>query len=629
MCLASLLLVISSAPGYAQSGRSPVKNSGDGMRTMAVPGDTLDLPFFDDFSDTRYAPDPVRWPVNRGVLVGNDLGVNVPTLGAATFDGVDITGRPYNINSAVASGLADTLVSAPLDLTQVVESNRSTVYLLFYVQYEGLGENPDETDSLYVSFYNESGEYETVWSSNSLGAVSSEEFIPITVPVNMDRWYHSGFRMQFASTGRLSGGFDTWQIDYVFLGPGRSQGDMAFEDRALATYPNTIFGDYYAIPVEQFVADPQAYIQSSPPSALIRNLDDTDQPIRIAASLQDASNGETIQTINTGVEGDAQTVFAGQTNEFFSNDIDYDLILDRLDADRDGEPDEDSLSLELDLVFSINSGDSVLYSLADPDSAIVDFAVNDTARTRLVLDNYFAYDDGTAEFGLSVKGRSARFAYQFILQTPAILEGVQIAFPNLGRLQSGTLIDIIAWDNLSEDFGDYLALAERSIQGTDSVNKFVYYQFNGPIVVEDTLYVGWQQNTDQPVVVGLDRSGDTSDRMFLNLGSEWVPVNDPEIVGNLLIRPVFRTAVVSGLPEIPYAGELPYTYPNPASERIVMGGSWESLRLYGPTGQHILDMDKRLDGDMMETANLPNGMYLFLFYDRNGTVHNHKMIVNH
>ena len=72
------------------------------FRKSATPPDTLDLPFFDDFSDyfnrkfdDYYWPDTLRW-MDRHAFVNDNLPNDPMSIGVVTLDGVDYLGQPYN-----------------------------------------------------------------------------------------------------------------------------------------------------------------------------------------------------------------------------------------------------------------------------------------------------------------------------------------------------------------------------------------------------------------------------------------------------------------------------------------------------------------------------------------------------
>src|SRR5258707_2913090 len=106
----------------------------------------MKLPFWDDFSfnnSPKNYPHDSLWQYGHSVWVNTGMGINPPTLNVATFDGMDSTGLPYNINIPTAKGVADRLTSQPIRMDLVNPSLRSSVFISFYYQYEGNGEPPD------------------------------------------------------------------------------------------------------------------------------------------------------------------------------------------------------------------------------------------------------------------------------------------------------------------------------------------------------------------------------------------------------------------------------------------------------------------------------------------------------
>ena len=117
--------------------------------------DTLDLPFFDDFSESYLYPDSLNW-LNNQVYVNNHFPFRPPTINVATFDGLDSKGSPYNktINKDF-SGPGDSLISQPINLKDSAGSfyaiSDSMVFSFFY-QTNGLGYHLNGEDSLKLWF---------------------------------------------------------------------------------------------------------------------------------------------------------------------------------------------------------------------------------------------------------------------------------------------------------------------------------------------------------------------------------------------------------------------------------------------------------------------------------------------
>jgi hypothetical protein len=85
------------------------------MRTASATPDTLFLPFFEDFSTNSVWPLQDRW-TDSSTFVNYNFGINPPSVGMVTFDGLNQQGNPYDNSNANASGLCDALTSKPLNL---------------------------------------------------------------------------------------------------------------------------------------------------------------------------------------------------------------------------------------------------------------------------------------------------------------------------------------------------------------------------------------------------------------------------------------------------------------------------------------------------------------------------------
>lgn len=85
-------------------------------------GDTLTIPFIDDFSSTLVYPDSSKW-LDRNVFINSDFPINPPTLGVATFDGLDSLGNAYDNSSASIKGLCDVITSKPINLYSDAQGN--------------------------------------------------------------------------------------------------------------------------------------------------------------------------------------------------------------------------------------------------------------------------------------------------------------------------------------------------------------------------------------------------------------------------------------------------------------------------------------------------------------------------
>ena len=195
-------------------------------RTLAE-GDTIQLPFWDDFSRYSGQPSSEWWANGKDVWVNATLGLNPPTLGVASFDGLNGDGIPHNPTSNFV-GPADSLTSKAIDLSTIPANLRSTVFLSFFWQIKGLGEIPNVEDSLRLQYLSRDSLWVTKWvlygGEDNLREGFTQQFLPILQP----EFYHQGFRFRFQSFNKQTGPFDHWHIDYVYLNQNRSAANNTY-----------------------------------------------------------------------------------------------------------------------------------------------------------------------------------------------------------------------------------------------------------------------------------------------------------------------------------------------------------------------------------------------------------------
>jgi hypothetical protein len=183
--------------------------------------DTLPLGingFLDDFSYEGPYPDTAKW-LDNSVYVNRDLPIAPITIGAATFDGVNANGYPYNFNaSAGSSGKADTLTSKPIDLHLPGDT---TVYFSFYYQGGGRGDWPNTPDSLVLEFKDSSAvsaPWKHIWSTKGFASTGSDStWKYVSIHITKPGFLSRGFQFRFCNYATLNGTFDNWHLDYVYL----------------------------------------------------------------------------------------------------------------------------------------------------------------------------------------------------------------------------------------------------------------------------------------------------------------------------------------------------------------------------------------------------------------------------
>jgi hypothetical protein len=545
--------------------------------------DTLTLPIWDDFSYGGGFPNPDIWINSANVNINYSSGINPPSLGVATFDGASANAGIYDPDQLI-SGLADSLVSKPINLGLLESDEINTVYLSFFWEFFGQPEIPDAEDSLKLYFKNQQNQWELIDVFQRDRVISNDTFQQVIYKVE-SRFLHTAFQFKFVNRARLSGPYDSWHIDYIYLDKGRSITDKAFLDRAITHPPDYIFKGYSAMPIEQFLVEPEKYIISS--KVDIYNLDAILQPIEYTAVLRNTfDKNQIIDTLN----------FNTEVNPPLQGFQRRSLMTQKMDIDN---LDHSSDSIYLTLDFYISSGDSI-------SEEGINFRVNDTTSFNYVLDNFYATDDGTAEFGLGLEQLDAQLAYMFVLEEPDVLNRVDIHFPNIGRLQAGTAFNIKVWRRLTNDPNDLLF--ERPDVVIDPISEFNQFQSIrlSDIVVIDTFYIGYEQRTTEFMAVGYDKQHDSGDRIFFNVLGDWLP--NEEFRGSLLIRPYFGDAEPTSLTT--ENNPMISIYPNPTEKVIRIDGSIDEVSIYNLLGKKLISADGQGKAMQLDLSRLKEGIYM-------------------
>ncbi len=597
--LFSIWLSVGIAIGYAQLVTYPISTKPDNSKLQlfsyqeSQAGDTISLPFLDDFSSPSRQLNLAWWQASSKVWVNNSMGLNPPSIGVATFDGNDPNGRPY-VRSGEASGFGDSLVSLPINMAAVPSNKRNTVVLSFYWQKKGLGEEPDQEDVFQLLFKNNQGTWNVIWEVNGLVDVPTDSFQFKSIAIESDQYFHSGFQFAFRSSANLTGPFDTWNLDYVWLDQDRKLNNRAVKDRALSSLlKQGLFGNYSQVPAEMARNFPSEFIDTT--FVEFNNLDSLLQPIEYSTFIRDARTGNIVQQMNNrSILNPIPEGFERRNMQVFP------LNPSQL-------PEGDSLALEFH--FQLISGDTLYRRPPSSYFQSIDFRSNDSFTLPLLLHESLAYDDGTAEFAVGINQNGGRVAYQYWVPEMDIITAIDVNFPFIPGGQEGRTIELLILKSLGRSQEDVLQRQTISIPafaGRDSLSRITLER---PTVVQDTFYIGWRHIGIFPIAVGLDKDYDTSDMLFANVTGIWEPVRN--IVGSLMFRPVFNKGIAVGILDKPSDAQI-QLYPNPAGGWVNVISPYENYQLMDMTGRMVLQGKWEQAGQhQLNIERLRPGIYVF------------------
>lgn len=618
-----LSLILISFQGFSQEYLAPLsinpaikqlqKQSFFAKQTQST--DTLELPFIDDFSASKVYPDEYRW-ADRFAYINQSYGVNAPTIGVATLDALDFDGSLYE-DAATTPFPADRLTSLPLNLDGLNLSD--SVYFSFFYQPQGRGDNPESNDSLYLEIYStESNEWYWLWGVKGSALTDFEQVI-LQIPDTASDgslFYTKGFKFRFsnlASLGNLTeqsfaSNCDHWNLDYIYLNKNRSATDTILLDLSFLSNPAYLLKDYSSMPYQHYNIN--ASQLTSTYSLHFTNIRDVSMIVSFSLDVFNVTDGGNPIHIIPG--GSASANFLpGDT--VYSNTLTSNPFLGSSDPSK--------------AQFKIRG-------IVKPGEAVSDFsAENDTAWYFMDFDNYYAYDDGSAESGYGLSGdgtQNAMAAYRF--RNYLVNDSLRAIKMYFNQALGGANQDyfyLMIWDHDSETNrpGEVIYSQIGLLpQYSDSLHQFLTYRFqtadglDTAIQVPDTFYIGWKQTTTDLLNIGFDKNRNTNINqeenwsnpyLYYNISGGW---QASSFEGALMMRPVFQYQGPLADVSTPDFSEMEI-YPNPADAYLHIQlkedlSSKSLLRLYDIQGRLCLEDEMVGNHITMDVSSIQAGIYI-------------------
>lgn len=583
----------------------------------------LSLPFWDDFSFTP-VDDPdnplsnypleTLWTTSSQSTWVNNGGINMPSHHVATFDGLNRLGASYS-DVTLANGFCDTLESQFIDLSAVPEIERNTVWLSFFYQWKGNGEPPDKNDFIRLQFLNEDSIWVTqleIYPKESFDpTVFYDTIIQVKKPVTAEdeNYFHNEFQFRFLNRGRKTGPFDTWNLDYIYLNKGRTINSTWYADRSIASGLNPIFGPYYSIPKIHYteeILDSVKYDVQSQSNHLFDN-------VLYKTSMRATNYTGGVATVNEVFEENSVFVAGHERKTITPPRLPMDSQLNPIDANADS----------VSILYTANiSGDE--NDIDAPAFAPINFKLNDTIRQVYDLKNYYAYDDGTAEYSGGTSSGKFLYAFDLFSENTERITALFIYFVPSSLNVTKQITLYIHGDNNGVPESLPLYVLPYTVKRT-GLNEFQRIDIKELVTVKDRFYVGYES---QYVKVGLDFSHETGDRVFYSAGGNvWVP-ND-ENIGSMMIRPFFGPPVpIVGVPE--ENTDDVALYPNPNNGTFIITNTAKVEQAIDVTGRSVPFTSEMID----ETTNRINiqqntpGVYI-LKMRKGQTLFTRKVVIRH
>jgi hypothetical protein len=596
------------------------------------PPPSLNLPFKEDFfyASTSNFPDQTLWS-DSGTYVNNGHAIAPPSIGVATFDGLNKKGYPYTPNALnmSAASPADTLTSKPINLftsgTQTYQPSDS-IALTFYYEARGFGDSPELIDSLLVDFYKPLatvvngtvttyGSWQTnVWiargnpNANLNDTVFKRGFVWVTDTA----YFHDGFRFRFRNKATTLGDFDHWHVDYIYLDKQRSMiADTVYNDIAFGYTPSSLVKRYSSMPFYQYKPEDRADNMS----VFIRN--NSGGPILNMTYEYRLFNGpvETYSYTGNAFPNLKRFKYFGwstyanhsfpafsYTLPAFTDSIDY-TVKHHLFTD------------------GVNSDF---------------FPGNDDLIQTQKFRNYYAYDDGSAEAAYYVNGVGGKMVQKFKLNFTDTLRAVRIYFDPIGNVPTiQTASFSIQIYTVSNGFPSLIPMLQDSAVNPKylqkGVNVMPEYVLSSPVILSAGEYfIGVKQKVASGIGIGFDRNTNHMDQLYFDSGSGW---QQSAIPGSLMINPVFRQGRIPvSLNELENISHAVSVFPNPANDQIHVQTNKDqkfTYRLLNVIGQTIAETSAESNEHHISTSEIANGIYFLTVMSDNKVIDTRKILVQH
>ena len=540
-----------------------------------------DFLFFDDFSAENVFVNNNLWDFSS-VKVTRNYAINPPSLGVATFDGLNEYGLARDFSVINSSAPSDTLLSKPIDL-----SGLSAAFFMFYFQGKGLGETPEIQDKLVLEFFNGSFWVEK-WSSFGVAMLEFEKEVII---IDSAQYLTNDFKFRFRNYATISGNFDHWHIDYLVINELLNVSDTTELNDVSFVYSSPSFlNRYYEMPWTHFLNNEATELKDSI-DVILRN---NSASVNVDFQFNVYENNS--QIYHYPIIGVSRNVTI----------LDYDTIGNFSFTNPPIDIQSNIFnSFELDSASFL-----VQYIIKTSNS---DIKNNDTLYHDQNFLSHFAYDDKSAESAYGINTNGAMLAYEFKLNRPDTLRAIQMYFPQMLDSVSDIPFKLTIWKDISGQ-GNVLYQQDVYPVHTENGNYHTYY-LDSLFQLVGTFYVGWEQTTDDLLNIGLDKNNNANEYMYYNVGSGWL---NSSYLGSWMIRPILSmNQIVSNIPN---KNNTYSVYPNPATHNLFIESTDNSnlISIYTLNGILIRKFKYNLNIIQIDVNDIASGAYILKISNDSG-----------
>ena len=469
-----------------------------------------------------------------------------------------------------------------------------SIIFSFYYQPQGLGwDSPDKKDSLVLQFKTGSISWHTVFS---VEGSPLQDFKQVLIPINKQDYLARDFQFRFLNYASIASSEtqedaitnDFWNIDYVLLDTGRTVMETTHKDVAFYEANNSLFEDYFSIPWFHYNRNLLSFNKLD---YKLRNLDKEEHSVPLHYSLKNEMTNVILE----------DTMFGNTPNIAASSVMNLEYTQSQINSN---------------VAIPVSLSDSTVlsvYRYIQIKPPYISFSYNDTVVYHQKFYNYYAYDDGSAEVGLSLIGSGAQYAFLINSLQADSLRGLQMFFNSFKAYGTADppIFSLCVWENDNGKPGELLYQEDNFTPVYEKgLNQFHIYKFKKAVFVGKSFFVGWTNDTYKVYSLAYDFNHDNKNQVFYNVTGDWESLNR----GVPMIRPVLGADFTLPV-KIQDKIEKPFfvkIFPNPSSDFIIFDvGEYASVRdvaIYTEDGK-VLFNQKVNTNSPVDISFLKRGLY--------------------
>ena len=465
-----------------------------------------------------------------------------------------------------------------------------------------------------VEFKDNNDTWVEVWShTDTTSSSDTPSFNFVTIAVNDNSYFYDGFQFRFRNEATFTGFRDMWHVDYVRVTEGQTP-STTLDDVAFNKPPISILETYTEMPWAHFEGFEEEELASQSEMSLYNHFNSTQyvRPAEYKLSVVNGVFGFNIETLDAGSDPINGNISTGITLiDRVMAKVEYDVLVLALQNTTFVSP------VTFDVQLNITP--------QNEQNTIVPIVRNNTINREVVFDNYFSYDDGTAETAVAAGRIGDQFAVKYHANVADSLKAIQINLPRLSGNITNQRINIKVW---IDDINGTPAYQRNFVKAVyvDTVQSWTTYSLDSNallIPAGSDFYIGWQQATTPPTLstsflIGYDRNTTKGfSKIYQNVGAGWEKLDTSVIqppMGSIMIRPVVGTGNYFSTSSKKVEKEAINfrLYPNPTRNQLMIelaNNDFENYeyQIFNTTG--VLMQADQLSNNI-NVSDLSNGLYI-------------------